>query len=171
MWRKCGNLLRQRRKLQPVHGIRQGNAIQNGGGFVAHLQHDLVQLALFFRHAVLASFMCEAAGTGDQRQGSPGNPYDVAVPDIDGRQQQPIAPIASALRTHQPFARHFGKNDGQELGGNILRFRYFLELDRAPPIAISEILQRPERVSGPLGEHISIIMVDNGNVMAGRREF
>src|SRR6185295_17767387 len=88
-----------------VETVGEGEAVEDRGGLVTHFQHDPPKLTLLLRQAILAGLMRETAGAGHQRERSIGQAQDIAIAYVDGRQRQPIAAIAPALRGDQPGPR------------------------------------------------------------------
>src|SRR3546814_11448148 len=89
-----------------------------------------------------------ATRAGNQRERPAGQPDEVAIADIDRRQRELIAAVASALRDEKPLARHFGKDDGQEFGRDILRLGNIRKLQLPPAQMIGKMLVGSDRVEG-----------------------
>src|SRR5690606_34229476 len=82
-----------------------------------------------------------------------GQADEVAIADVDWRQRKLIAAVAPALRDEQPFACHFGQDDGEEFGRDILRLRNVRELHLPLAPMVGKMLEGADRIAGLLRKH------------------
>src|SRR3546814_7772071 len=90
---------------------------------------------------------------GDERERAARQADEVAIADGDRGQGELIAAIAPALRDEEALARHFGQDNGQEFGRDILRIRNVRELHLPLAPMVGKVLERTDRIAGLLRGH------------------
>src|SRR3546814_20286640 len=71
-----------------------------------------------------------------------------------------LFPYTTLFRS--PLARHFGKDDGQEFGRDILRLGNIRKLHLPPAPMIGKLLDGSDRVAGLLREHGRVTVTYSG---------